>query len=332
MVEQFLTEDFLLQTETARILYHEHAKKMPIYDYHCHLPAEEIAALLGTDGRATRMLLDALAAMGYVRKCDGTYENADISRRLLVAGSPFYQGDSLRHRYRLWFRWSALRDVMKTGWPSENLTVEYNESEGQRTKNFTLAMANSGRVRAAEVARALDLSGVRVLLDVGGGPGTYALAFARQFPQLRAVVYDLPEVCAIAQGEIARAGLSERVTTRAGDILVDELGRGYDLIFVSNLVHSYSLAEVRGIFCKAFEALTPGGRVVVKDIFAHEDRSGPLFSLLFAINMLVNTKGGDAYTFSQIEGVLTDAGFTKLKREKLTEQSWMIFGHNGGDS
>jgi SAM-dependent methyltransferase len=261
------------------------------------LKASEISDLLGTDGRATRMLLDALCGMNYLERQNGRYRNSEASSKLLVASSPHYQGDSLRHRYRLWSSWSALRDVLKTGMPPEDLWAEK-----------------------------IDLTGVKYLLDLGGGPGTYALAFARKYPELRAVVYDLPEVCPVAEEHIARERLADKVTTQPGDFLVDELGSGYDMIFVSNIIHSYSLAEIRNILSKCFRALTPGGRVAVKDFFLNEDRSGPLFSQLFAVNMLLRTRAGDTYTFGQIEEALTEAGLRRLRWEKFTEESWLIFG------
>jgi predicted O-methyltransferase YrrM len=297
------------------------------------MAADEVARDLGTDRRATRMLLDALVGLKYLEKRDGLYSNADVAKRFLVRGSPVYQGDSLRHRYHQWFSWSALGEVMKSGVPPESPAAEYTKSEEQKTRDFILAMDNSGRMRAEQLAEQLPLAGTQLLLDLGGGPGTYACVFARRHPRLRAVVYDLPDVCAIAEEQISKAGLAQRVTTRAGDFLVDELGEGYDLIFVSNVVHIYSLPQIRQMLLKCFEALNPGGRIAIKDFFLDEDRSGPLFSLLFAINMLVSTKAGDTYTFGQIEGELAGAGFTSLERIPFTGQSWLIIGERKrGDS
>ena len=102
---------------------------------HCLTP-DDMAQVLGTDRRATRMLLDALVGLEYLEKQKGSYKNSDVSKRLLVRGSDFYQGDSLRHRYRQWFSWSALREVMKTGSPPDALVAEYPEPEEQRTRDF----------------------------------------------------------------------------------------------------------------------------------------------------------------------------------------------------
>lgn len=292
---------------------------------HC-LTVDDVAQLLGTDRRATRMLLDALVGLEYLEKQDGSYKNSDVSKRLLVRGSDFYQGDSLRHRYRQWFNWSALREVMKTGSPPDTLVTEYPEPEEHRTRDFALFMANSGRLKAEQLAEQLDIQDTKLLLDLGGGPGAYACAFARKNPDLRVVVYDTPDVCAFAEEQISLAGLSGRVTTLAGDFLTDDLGVGYDLIFVSNIVHIHAPDQIRSILSKCFESLIPGGRIMVKDFFMKEDRSGSLFSLLFAINMLVRTQAGDTYTFDQIEREMVEAGFTSLKRVPFTEQSWLITG------
>jgi hypothetical protein len=116
------------------------------------------------------------------------------------------------------------------------------------------------------------------------------------------------------------------VTTKPGNFLVDKLGNGYDLIFISNILHIYSLTEGRQILRKCFQVLPPGGRVAVNDFFLDEDRSGPLFSLLFAINMLIRTKAGAAYTFREVEEMLTEARFTGLQRLRYAEKFWIIQG------
>ncbi|MFQ6092352.1 MAG: methyltransferase [bacterium] len=288
------------------------------------LTVDEVAATLQTDPRPTRMLLDVLAGMGYLEKSDNTYRNSEVSKELLVAGSPYYQGDSLRHRYRLWFSWSTLREVMRTGLPADDLTIAFKEPEAQTTRHFILAMANSALISVEQVLEKLDLTGVTTLLDLGGGPGSYAIAFAKKYPQLRATVFDLPDPCSIAQEQIERAKVAHRVTTHAGDFLKDDIGRGYDMVFLSNIIHSHSPDDIQLLLSKCFHALNPGGRIVVKDFLTDDDRSGPLFTLLFAINMLVNTQAGDTYTFTQVEGWLKEAGFGNLRQIQLTEQAWMV--------
>ena len=174
---------------------------------------------------------------------------------------------------------------------------------------------------AQEVLQTLDLGTYTHILDLACGPATYAITFLQAHPQMKATLFDKPEVIEIAREQVANAGLSERVDTIAGDCITDTLGSGYDLVFMSNIIHSFSAEENASLVKRAYDALLPGGAILIKDFIMKNDRSGPAFGLIFALHMLVHTPGGDTYTHEEIKGWTDKAGFLEGKIVSLTPQT-----------
>ncbi|MFQ6114623.1 MAG: methyltransferase, partial [bacterium] len=249
------------------------------------LSAKALAASLETEPRATELLCNALVSQEFLEKENDTYKNSPKSEEFLVKGRPFYVGDNLQHQAHLLERWSRLEEVVKTGKPIPK-TDGTNKQKTEYTRNFTMAMANIGQLSARQVVEGLDLRAVKKMIDVGGGPGTYSMEFVRTSPRIRAVVFDLPEVVAITKEIIQQFEMADRIATKAGDYFVDEFGADYDLAFLSNIIHSNSMEDIIFLFKKVGKSLNPKGRIVVKDFFVNENRTGPIFATRFAINML----------------------------------------------
>lgn len=287
----------------------------------------QVAAAAGADPRACGLLLDALCAMGLVAKEDGRYRVQPGQEEYLVPGGSYYVGDILGHHERLWNRWSRLTDVVTSGRPVPRTEVPgAGENEGAR-RDFILGMANIGAQGARELVRALDPRGPLTLLDVGGGPGTYALQFARYNPELRAVVFDLPEVLPIANEQIDASGLGDRVSAVGGDYLQDTLPGGNHLVLLSNIIHSLGPEENRMLFGRIHRSLEPGGRLILKDFFVDEDRTGPLWPAVFSINMLVGTENGRSYSESEVQDWLAGAGFSPGARLQVAKHSTVLILH-----
>jgi (2Fe-2S) ferredoxin/SAM-dependent methyltransferase len=277
--------------------------------------AQTVARKLGTDPRATESLLNALVALGVMRKHDGVFTNTVVAARHLVAGAEHDSRAAIMHTAHLWARWSTLTDCVRHG---GSVTADRGlQRDDEWTTAFIAAMHKNARFRAPVVLRAVDLEGVRRVLDLGGGSGAYAIAFAQAKPDLAAEILDLAEVVSIAQRHIKEAGLAERVTVRVGDLHDDGYGAGYDLVFLSAICHMNSPDENRAMFAKAFAALTPSGRLVIQDFVLNADKTGPKTGALFALNMLVGTRGGSAYNEEEYVGWLREAGFATLKRVSL---------------
>jgi SAM-dependent methyltransferase len=268
--------------------------------------AAELSKDLKTYPRATEILLDAVAALGLLRKSRGIYRLTPAARRFLLPESPWYQGDMLRHLDTLWKNWSGLDEVVRTGVP--------NRSGGRRHDVFIRAMHNNAVLRAASVIKALDLRGVKRALDLGCGPGTYGIALAQL--GIEVTLFDLPNTVEIAHEMIRQAGV-KNIAFRGGDFHFDDIGNGYDLVLLSQVLHSHSPLENRALLGKVFDALAPKGVAAVHEFTLAEDHASPIPGALFSVNMLVNTEEGRSYSPGEMTGWLTKVGFGRIKKVGL---------------
>ncbi len=292
------------------------------------LSGAALARRLEADPRGTRILADALVALGLLEKVDGAYRNTPGGREVLVPGPAGSKTAILEHGARLYERWAGLYDAVKTGSRVPDERSDPRLDGGAR--GFARAMADVGRATAAKTIEALEghgvLEGVARALDVGGGPGLYAIELARARPGLGATIFDRAETLEVARGNVEAAGLDGRVVLRPGDALHDDLGGPWDLIFASNFVHIFSPEENRELVRRWAEALAPGGRLVLKDFLLDPDRTTPPGGALFAVNMLVNSEGGDCYTVEEAQGWFREAGLEPGETIDLTPQSRLAVG------
>jgi len=284
--------------------------------------AAEAAARMGTDPRATEMLLNALVAMELLAKRDGAYHNVPAGQRFLVASSPDYARPAIMHSVNLWRRWSTLTDCVRAG-----TSVSYEEMHARGedwTETFIAAMDRNAAERAPQVVRAVGVEGVRRMLDVGGGSAAYSIAFARAAADLEAEVLDLAPVCEIARKHITRAGLEGRVKARAGDLRTDPLGSGYDLILVSAICHMLSPQENSDLLRRCREGLVPQGRLVIQDFILEPNKTSPKSAALFALNMLVGTRAGSSYSVDEYAEWLRSAGLQEIRQVRLPGPSGLM--------
>jgi SAM-dependent methyltransferase len=272
----------------------------------------EVARVLGTDERATNRLMNTLFTMGLLEKRDGRFSNSPPASRFLVRRKPEFMA-GLMHTVHLWETWSTLTGAVRQG--SSVMARPIGDRGENWLRAFIAAMHWRGRQHAQNMIGLLDLSGVSRVLDVGGGSGVYAMAFARAKPDLTAVVFDLPSIIPMTQEYVAQEELSDRVKMLAGDYEVDELGHGFDLVFLSAIIHSNSGSGNRRLLRKCADALKPTGQLVVQDFIVDEDRTGPPFAVLFALNMLVGTESGDTYTESEVRAWMREAGLSGIGRK-----------------
>jgi SAM-dependent methyltransferase len=273
--------------------------------------SEETAAALDTNPRATDRLMNALVALGLLEKREGRFRNSPLAEAYLVKGRPDYMG-GLGHTNHLWDTWSRMTDVVRDGHPVG--LAEINDRGDDWLRPFIAAMHSRARQTAGEVVGMLDLEGVTRVLDVGGGSGAYAMAFARARRGISAVVFDLPGVVPLTKAYIAQEGLAAEVTTVTGDYLTAPLAGGFDLVFMSAVIHSNDADDNRLLFRKAVQALNPGGQMVVQDFLMNEERDGPMMAALFALNMLVGTPKGDTYTEREVRSWMEQAGCRSVTR------------------
>jgi len=276
--------------------------------------ATQVAERIQADERAAAMLLNALVAMGLLRKDGDGYGNTDESLIFLDQASPSYQGHIILHHHQLMPSWAVLDEAVRTGRPVRK-RPSFDHPETRR--HFLMGMFNLAMGLAPQVVAAIDLSDRRRLLDLGGGPGTYAVHFCKRYPTLTGVVFDLPASQPFAEEVIRRFDMTERVAFAGGDYHETPLPGSFDVIWLSHILHAENPADCRRVIQKAAEALETGGMMIIHDFYLNDDMDGPLFPALFALNMLLGTDGGRAYSHAQVEAMMQQSGLHGIERRAL---------------
>jgi ubiquinone/menaquinone biosynthesis C-methylase UbiE len=280
-----------------------------------------VAGKIGADPRAAEMLLNALAGMGVLEKHDGVFRNTPLAAKELRGESR----QALMHTVNLWPRWSALTECVRAGRAVAHQPLEARGNDW--TAAFIAAMHRNATERAPVVIEAVGAGSVRKMLDLGGGSGAYSIAFARANADLRAEILDLATVVPIARGHIERAGLSERISARAGNLEQASYGAGFDLVLLSAICHMLSPGENRAVLRKSFQALASGGRLVIQDFLLEHDKTAPLDAALFSLNMLTGTAAGSSYNEDEYTEWLVETGFAGIRRIRLPGPTGLMIGH-----
>jgi len=282
------------------------------------LTSEELAQKLKADARAVTRILDCLVIFELLHKKNGRYalteQGSFFSSRHPESVLPM-----LLHMNNMWDNWAQLTETVRQGKNPRLKSVIDAKDEGI-TRAFIGAMHVIGRSLSREIATSYDLSRCKRLLDMGGGSGTYTIAFLERNPNMTAVIFDLPDVISLAVERLKDEGFLERVTLVAGDFYKDELPAGCDLALLSAIIHQNSPQENLALYKKIYRALAPGGMLLIRDHVMDESRTKPPAGALFAINMLVATAGGDTYTFKNIKDTLEQAGFQVVKQVRSGER------------
>lgn len=269
------------------------------------LRLEEVAEKTDADRRGIEYLLNALAAMGLLVKENGHYADTPEAREFLSEKSEKYLGHIILHHHHILDGWAQLDKAVRKGAP----VAKRSYGEEAERESFLMGMFNLAMGIAPRLASQLDLAGRTRLLDLGGGPGTYAIHFCLANPGLKAVIYDRPTTEPFARKTVARFGLSDRIDFAGGDFLEDPITGGpYDAAWLSHVLHSNDPEECRQIIAKTVQAMQPGGRIMIHEFILDDRKTAPEFAALFSLNMLISNPGGRSYSEGELRDMLSDAG------------------------
>ncbi len=274
----------------------------------------QIARYLHLDEHACERLMNALVAFGFLTKNDQSFFNTPESFAFLSKKSSDYLG-GLMHSNHLWNTWSNLTNVLKTGNAAHR--AEINERGEEWLFPFINAMHDRAKKQAPQQLANINLSGIKSVLDIGGGSGAYSMEFVTKKPEIEATVFDLPNVIPITKKFIEKEGYAARIKTYEGDYTIDDLPKGFDLLFLSAVIHSNSLEVNQNLIKKCFDSLDKNGKIVIQDWIMNNDRTQPLTGAVFAINMLVGTEAGDCFTEQEVTEMLNVAGFVDISRKEF---------------
>jgi SAM-dependent methyltransferase len=282
----------------------------------------QIANNLHLDEHACERLLNALVSLSFLKKQNHLFFNTAESFTFLSKKSSDYLG-GLMHSNQLWKTWSNLTQVVKTGISAH--PEEINERGEEWLFPFINAMHDRAKKQAPQQLANIDLSEIKSILDIGGGSGAYSMEFVTKKPEVETTVFDLPNVVPITKKFLDKEGFSDQIKTCAGDYTTDELPKGFDLVFLSAIIHSNSLEINRDLIKKCFNSLNKNGKIVIQDWIMNDDRTQPVSGAIFAINMLVGTEAGDCFTEQEVIEMLNTSGFKNVSRiEFETGLSQMI--------
>nr|WP_209648339.1 methyltransferase [Kibdelosporangium banguiense] len=283
----------------------------------------ELADALELHERPTELLVTACAGLGLLERDGEGYRNTPVADNHLVRGQPGYFGawvDMLElHDYPGWMRLGeALRTNRPTVFDPEEKSSLFDNPDSVMMETFWDAMSAISRVTAPVLGQTVDFSGTRALLDVGGGGGGQDIELCRQYPHLRAAVFDLPSVCELTRPKIEEANLADRITLVPGDFFSTEpLPTGYDTILLSNILHDWAPPDCHRILDKCFAALAPGGALLISELLVADTKDGPLDAALMSLAMLVETFGRN-YTAAEYRAWLANAGFADIRVHPFT--------------
>jgi len=281
----------------------------------------DLAKTLNVSERGLGILCRNLAMAGILRKKGSIYRNSRLGATALNANHPAYRGAYLDLIKTHWMDWLRLQESVRSGLPIDHDVPDSPEWR----RRFTWAMHHRTLEMSSAVAAQVPLRGAKTLLDLGGGPGTYAMAFLAKHPRLRATICDREAALNVAKEIAATYRAGRRLSYLPLDFSKEPIPGSYDVIWYSNVLHIYSPEDNRAVFRRALSALTPGGRLIIHDAFLH-DREGlfPAEASLFAVSMLLFTERGDTYSESETARWLRECGFDRIKllRTKKRTEDW----------
>jgi ubiquinone/menaquinone biosynthesis C-methylase UbiE len=276
----------------------------------------ETAAATGTSERGLRPVMNALVGLNLLAKTDGQrYKLTPESEAFLVSTKPAFHGGILKHASsQLIPKWLRLNEVVATGKPASSVNQEGAGSDF--FQQFVVDIFPSSYPAAQALAKHLALNQSPTpasVLDLAAGSGVWGIALAQSSEKVTVTAVDWDGVLPATQRTVARFGLTPRFTFVAGDLDAADFGHDHDVATLGHILHSEGEARSKNLLRKVFEALAPGGTIAIAEFLVNEDRTGPVGSLFFAANMLVNTDEGDTFSFGEIREWLMEAGFTDAR-------------------
>ena len=275
-----------------------------------YIAAEELARRLNGDVRGFTMLLNALVAMDILIKKNNRYANTFASNTFLNKKSPKYIGYLIAHHYNTVRAWSQLTEAVTKGKPVRQRPFDDEEER----ESFLMGMFNLAMANAPQLATKIDLHDKRHLLDLGGGPATYAIHFCLANPQLRATIFDLPTTRPFALRKVKQFGLEDRINFMAGNYVEENIEGSYDVAWLSHILHGEGADDCQRIIQKVVSVLKTGGLIFVQDFILEDTLDHPLFPAIFSLNMLIHTPRGQSYSEKQIKDMLARAHVKEVSR------------------
>ena len=269
--------------------------------------SSELAGRLNLDQPALTILLNALVAMRILKKDEGGYSNTAVAQKHLVKANTDYIGHLLLLHNAEWMNWGRLEETVRTG--RSPVQQHVFETDPEMGANVLAVLHRIGRESGPSLAKRMNLKGAKRLLDVGGGAGTNAIAFCKEYPDLLATVFDLPQTLTLTKNIVEEAGLEHRITLAPGNFNTDGFEGLYDVALMSDVLHYQNGLTNAALVRKIHDHLTREGRLIIKDRFLDESGTSPAWTTAFAVHIMMNTENGQCFTAQEAMDWMKQAGF-----------------------
>jgi hypothetical protein len=279
---------------------------------------DELSARIGADGTGISLLLNALESLGYVKNRRGKWLVTPMTKKWMLAGSP-YDISGLFHQFSdMSLRWDYLHESIKEGRPPL-LGYEWLDRHPDKWDHYQAGLKSAAVLVSRELFKKIKIpNSARRLIDLGGGHGQYCIEFCKKYPGLSGTVYDWPQAEKTALGNINGSGLSGRVTFRPGDFVKDDIGSSHDIILMFNVIRIFKADELRSLLCKAHASLANGGMIIIMDHLGHYSRSPFMKANAFLVLLeLYNSTKGRTHKAADVISLLHEAGFSKTSEYAL---------------
>jgi hypothetical protein len=295
-------------------------------------PFDAVVGRLGLHPRSARDFLDALVALGFLKRMGDRYSNTVETDLFLDRGKASYVGGILEMaNHRLYPFWGRLTEALRTGQPQNEIQTggpglfETLYADPARLKEFLAAMTGLSHGSNMAIAQAFPWKEYRTFVDVGTAQGDLAVQIARANTDLRGVGFDLPEVAPIFEEYAAALGVADRLTFVPGNFFNDAFPKA-DVVLMGHILHDWDLPTKKMLIAKAFDAVPTGGALIVYEAIIDDDRSTNAFGLMMSLNMLIETPAGFDYTGADCAGWMKTAGFSATRVEPLVGPDSMVIG------
>jgi len=276
----------------------------------------EVQAATGASTRGLRAIMNALVGLGLLAKnAEDLYALTPESSTFLVSFKPGFMGGLILHTSsQLVPKWLHLSKIVATGKPDAPVNQE--ATGGDFFHQFVADIFPMSYPSAQTLARTLNFNQGKKpvsVLDLAAGSGVWGIALAQSSERVHVTAVDWPEVLPVTRSTVDRFNLKDRFTYVAGDLFSADFGKEHAVATLGHILHSEGAERSRKLLAKVFDALASGGTIAIAEFLVDASRTGPLTGLFFAVNMLVNTDCGDTYSFEEIAGWLTEAGYVNTR-------------------
>ncbi len=315
-------------------LYNTHAialaLELQVFEaFDAPMSVEELVSKTGYSTRGIKALLAMLKIRGLLDRHEGRYQLNNLSRTYMLKDSPYYWGPFFSWTSASLPNYKIYMENIRDGETKEEREAadgwESGEMDPEFARTITDYMHCHSIASAVGMSQTCDFSGVNKLLDVGGGSGCYAIAIANANSDMQATIMELKPVCAVAEDYIAKAGVSDRVDTKAVDMFREAWPEGYDAHFFANVFHDWSFETCAELAKKSYASLAPGGRICLQEMLLDEGEDNPAAPVAFSFLMTWGTKG-QQFTLDELRGILESAGFKNIRAQRSYGYYSMVTG------